>query len=425
MSRALRSGICCLATLLAANVQAADWPAFRGPHGDGTTEATSVPVKWSATDSIRWKVKLPQPGNGSAIVVGPRVFVTSAEDSEGKQRSLYAFDLQTGKQLWKETVTIDRVMPTHKTNPYAGSTPASDGNVVVVWHATGGLHCYDVEGRPLWHREFGEFKHIWGYGSSPIIEGDRVFLHTGPGQKVFLVALDLKTGDTLWQQEEPVDGDGSNTTDKRYFGSWATPVMTTVNGQRQLILSMPKRLNAYDPATGQLLWSSEGMGHKGGDLSYSSPIVVGELVFITAGFGGPAMGVKLGGTGDVTASHRLWRNEKNPQSIGTGVVVDGYVYRPNAGPGTIQCIDPTSGRVLWENRAGGGDHWASIVLAGGLAYATNQNGTTVVFRPSPEKYDEVAQNKLDEHTNATPAIVDGAVVIRTFENLVCIQSESR
>ena len=409
--------------LLTTAARATDWPAFRGPHGDGTTEATRVPVKWSAKENIRWKVKLPQPGNGSAIVVGDRVFVTSAEDAQGKQRSTFAYDLKTGKEVWKQTAVIDRVMPTHQTNPYGGTTPASDGKIVVVWHATAGLHCYDVEGRPLWNRDFGEFKHIWGYGSSPIIDGDRVYLHSGPGTHIFLTALDKKTGKTIWEQPEPVDGDGSNTTDKRYFGSWATPVMTTVNGEKQLLLSMPKRLNAYDPASGKLLWYSEGMGHKGGDLSYSSPLVAGDSVFITAGFAGPAMAVKLGGSGDVTSTHRLWRNEKNPQSIGTGVVVDGFIYRPNAGPGTIQCIDPKTGKVVWENRAAGGDHWASIVLAGGFAYATAQSGTTVVFKPSPEKYDEVARNELDEHTNATPAVVDGAIVIRTFENLVCVEAK--
>ena len=146
-------------------------------------------------------------------------------------------------------------------------------------------------------------------------------------------------------------------------------------------------------------------------------------MFVTAGFNGPAFSVSFGGKGDVTSSNRLWRNEKQPQSIGTGVVVDGYVFRPNAGPGTIQCIDPKTGDVRWQDRAAGDNHWASMVLAGGLIYATAQNGTTVVLRPDSQKYDEVAQNKLDEHTNATPAVVDGAIVIRTFENLVCIESK--
>ncbi len=423
MSRAPRSGLLVCLGLMLSQAHAADWPMFRGPRGDGTTDAVRVPVKWSANENIRWKVKLPQPGNGSAIVVGQKVFVTTAEDADGRQRSLVAYDLVFGKELWKQTVQVDRTMPTHKTNPYAGTTPASDGQIVVVWHATGGLHCYDLAGRPLWSRDFGEFSHIWGYGSSPVIEGGRVFLHSGPGARIFLTALDAATGDTLWEQPEPVDGDGSHTVDKRYFGSWATPVLTTVNNERQLLLSMPTRLVSYAPATGKILWFSEGLTHKGGDLSYSSPLVVGDAVFLTAGFSGPALAVKLGGSGDVTATHRLWQTPKNPQSIGTGIAVDGYVYRPNAGPGTIQCIDPQSGKVQWEDRAAGDNHWASIVFAGGLAYATSQSGTTVVFRPSPGKYDEVARNPLGEHTNATPAIVDGAIVIRTFDHLVCVEAE--
>jgi len=423
MQHSLRAGLWMMVSAWVCQGLASDWPAFRGPHGDGATDAVNVPTRWSATENVRWKVALPQPGNGSAIIIGQRVLATTAEDSEGRKRSLAAWDLASGKELWKRTVVVDRVMPTHKTNPYSGSTPATDGKVVVVWHATGGLHCYDLEGKPLWSRDLGEFKHIWGYGSSPIIEGGRVYLHSGPGQRVSLTAFDASNGETLWEQQEAVDGDGSYTSDKRYFGSWATPVMTTVNGERQLLLSMPTRLNAYDPSDGKLLWSSEGMRHKGGDLSYSSPLVVGDSVFITAGFGGPAMAVRLGGTGDVTSTHRLWHTEKNPQNIGTGIFVEGYVYRPNAGPGTIQCIDPKTGTIVWENRGAGDNHWASIVLAGGLAYATSQNGTTVVFRPLPEKYDEVARNELDEHTNATPAVVDGAIVIRTFENLVCLEAK--
>lgn len=419
MTCTLRSGL--LTVLLSAGTfaGAGDWSAFRGPRGDGVADATGVPTHWSATDNIRWKTKLPRPGNGSAIVSGGRVFVTSAEDAEGHQRSLIACDLADGHELWKRTVVLDRTLPTHETNPYAGSTPVSDGKVVVVWHASAGLHCYDIDGQPLWQRDLGEFRHIWGYGTSPILHDGRVILHSGPGKKVFLAAYDLGSGDTVWEQDEPVEGDGSQTPDRRYFGSWATPVPVEVGGKTQLILAMPTRVNGYDPATGRLLWWCEGLRHGGGDLAYSSILAAGDTVFMTGGFSGPAMGIRLGGEGDVTATHRLWRTEKSPQSIGTGVVVDGYVYRPNAGPGTIQCIEPATGKVRWEHRAGG-EQWASIVLVGGLAYSTAQNGTTVVFRPSPEKYDEVARNELDEHINATPAVVDGGLLFRTFDHLLCV-----
>ncbi len=401
-------------------VHAGDWPAFRGPHGDGTTEAKQVPVTWSTTERLKWKTPLAQPGNGSAIVVGDRVFVTTAEDADGKQRSLMALNLADGKEVWKRTVTVEKKLPTHQTNPYAGSTPVSDGKSVVVWHATGGLHCYTVAGEPVWQRDFGEFRHIWGYGTSPIIHQDRVILHSGPGVKVFVAALNLDNGDVLWRHDEPVDGDGSNTSDKRYFGSWATPVIATVDGREQMFVALPTRLVAMEPESGKLLWWCEGLRHGGGDLAYSSPLITPFAVFLTAGFSGPAFAVKLGGEGNVTESLRLWRTEKQPQSIGSGVVVDGMVYRPNAGPGTIDCVDPLTGKILWRDRASGGTHWASIVLAEGRAYATDQAGTTVVFNPNKEKYEEIARNALGEPTNATPAVVEGKLIFRTSQHVICV-----
>lgn len=408
----------CLFLILSQLVSAADWPAFRGPHGDGTSDAKNVPVTWSATDHIQWKTPLAQPGNGSAIVSGSRVFVTTAEDTDGKQRSLIALNLADGKELWKRTVTVDKKLPTHQTNPYAGSTPVTDGKHVVVWHATGGLHCYTVEGEPVWNRDFGEFRHIWGYGTSPILHHGRVILHSGPGVKVFLAALKLTNGETVWQHDEPVDGDGSNTPDKRYFGSWSTPVMATIDGREQMFVALPTRLVSMDPENGKLLWWCEGLRHGGGDLAYSSPLVTPGAIFQTAGFNGPAFAVKLGGEGNVTETHRLWRLEKQPQSIGSGVVVDGLVYRPNAGPGTIDCVDPLTGQNVWRDRASGGTHWASMVLAEDRIYATDQAGTTVVFRPNKAKYEELAKNTLGEPTNATPAVVDGSLVFRTSKHVI-------
>jgi len=113
-----------------------DWPAFRGPGGQGVATDTKAPSTWSTDQNVLWKTALPRPGNGSPIVVGERVFVTSAEDADGKQRSLYALDAASGRRLWVKTESLDRKLPTHETNPYGGTTPVSDGRSVVVWHAT-------------------------------------------------------------------------------------------------------------------------------------------------------------------------------------------------------------------------------------------------------------------------------------------------
>ena len=418
---AARAAVLLLLSNLAVVSDAADWPAFRGPRGDGTSPAKEVPQTWSDNDNIRWKTPLPRPGNGSPIVVGERVFVTSAEDAAGKERSLICCRLDDGTVEWKRTVHVDREMPTHKTNLYCGTTPAADSRTVVVWHATGGLHAYDHAGTPLWSRDLGEFRHIWGYGSSPVLDGERVILHSGPGKKTFVAAFDLKTGETIWETPEPVDGDGSYTPDRRYFGSWATPLIAEIGGKKQIVVAMSTRVCGYDPADGSLLWWCSGLRHGGGDLAYSMPLLVGKTCVMTGGFSGPAIGFPLesGASGDLTPS-RLWRTEKSPQSIGSGIVVGEHIIRPNAGPGTLECLDPQTGKVVWANRGPGGNMWASIVTAEDRAYATAQNGTTVVFRPSATAYEEIARNRLDDSTNATPALTDGKIVFRMDHALICV-----
>jgi outer membrane protein assembly factor BamB len=397
--------------------RAADWPAFRGPRGTGVAAEGLAPTEWSGEENVRWAAAMPRPGNGSPVVVRGRVLVTSAEDNEGHRRSLHCLDADSGDRRWVRTVTIDKTMPTHKTNPYCGTTPASDGQRVVVWHSSAGLYCYDLDGRELWSRDLGEFRHMWGYGSSPILHQGRVILHTGPGRRVFITAIDLEDGKTIWESDEPLEGSDRNAAGK-YMGSWSTPVIAPVESGEQIILQLPTRVNAYDPDTGEIVWTCDGNRHAKGDLAYSSPILMGDLCYVTGGFNGVSMAIRLGGSGDVTQSHRLWRKEKMPQSIGSGVVVDGLVYRPNAGPGTIECIDPATGEVRWEERAG--NHWASIVLAGGLLYSTDQDAKTVVFRPDAEHLDVVAINQLPGSCNATPAVADGRIYIRTDGYVFCI-----
>ena len=400
---------------------AADWPAFRGPTNRGVAAEKTAPVKWSAQENVRWSAPLPRPGNGSPIVIGSQVFVTSVEDAEGKNRSLYAFNADTGEKQWVRTVEFGKKMPTHDTNPYGGTTPVSDGKQVVVWHASAGLYCYDMQGKEIWKRDLGEFQHIWGYGTSPILYQGKVILNSGPGKRVFLGAYELATGKTLWETEEPSDG---STPDRnaanQYQGSWSTPVVTKVGGKDQIVVMMPTRVVGYEPASGKIAWTCDGMRHDRGDLAYSSPVLVDDICFVTGGYNGVAMAFRLGGEGNLTELHRLWRTERQPQSIGSGVAVGGLVYRPNAGPSTIDCIDPKTGKVLWSERSPAGNHWGSMVQVGDLIYLTGQTGTTVVFKPNPQKLETVSVNPLDDATNATPAVANGRLYFRMNKGLVCV-----
>ncbi|HLY72942.1 MAG TPA: PQQ-binding-like beta-propeller repeat protein, partial [Planctomycetota bacterium] len=188
----------------------------------------------------------------------------------------------------------------------------------------------------------------------------------------------------------------------------------------QVICSMPTRIVAYAPEDGRLLWFCDGLRFDAGDLSYSSPIVAGDLCVVIGGYGGPGLGVRLGGSGDVTASNRVWRNEKNPQSIGSGVYLDGHIYIPYTGANVVACIDPKTGGYLWKSRATGAEMWGSMVYAAGRIYVTDKRGRTVVIKPNPEKLEVLSTNELGEASNCTPAVSDGQIFIRTDKALYCI-----
>jgi len=408
-----------LLLVMMASAMAGDWPAFRGPDGNGVAQEDKAPLHWGPGKNVRWQALLPGPGNSSPIVSRGRVFVTCAEDS-GKKRNLYCFDRRTGAQLWVRTVEFPTIEPTHQSNPYCASTPVADGARVVIWHGSAGVFCYNFDGKELWKTDLGAVRNEWGYGSSPILHRGKVILNFGPGARAFLAALDLKTGKLLWKYDEP---GGSDTIDKRNIGSWSTPIVSKVGGKDQILCSLLTRVVACDPKTGASLWFFEGLAEEKVDLVYASPVVSGGIgVAFTGWANGPTIGFKLGGAGDVTASNRLWL-DKQPQRIGSGVVVDGYVFIVNAGPGTAQCMECQTGKIRWTERLDGGESWGSVVLAAGRLYVTSRRGVTSVFRPDPEKFELLAMNEMGEPSNATPAISDGQIFLRTGSHLYCIAED--
>lgn len=422
--RLIRLSVFCVAVAGSVVVSgyAADWPQFRGPQGNGIVEESGFPLRWSADSNIRWKLALPNRGNESPIVAAGRVFVTSATD-KGTERRLHCVDRESGDLLWTRVVSVEEAEPTHQTNPFGAATPAASGGRVVVWHGSAGLFCYDFDGTLLWQRDLGTVGHIWGYGSSPVIHDGRVFLNFGPGREQFLVAVDLKDGEVLWRHDEP---GGNNDRNGRMTGSWSTPVIASVDGSTQLICSMPTRVIALTPDAGSVVWSCDGISGRNGDLVYTSPLIGNGIGIAMGGYTGPALGFRLDrqASGDVTDSHRLWHDEqKHPQRIGSGVIVGDHVFMANAGPGFFQCLEASTGKEVWRDRGPGANHWGSLVLADDRLYVTNQKGTTVVFAPSTEGFELLAENPLGEPSNSTPAFSDGQIFIRTNGHLWCIAGE--
>jgi outer membrane protein assembly factor BamB len=412
---------CVLLLLVTSLVSAENWPGWRGPRGDGTSIETGLPTTWSKTENVRWKCKLPGPGNSSPVIWGDRIFLTQSLDKAGTERAVMCIERKSGTVLWKQSIPFKGKEPTHATNPYCAGSPATDGERVIADHGSAGVVCYDNEGKQLWHRDLGKVIHIWGNSSTPVLYGDLVLLNRGPGENSFLIALDKKTGQDVWKVSEP-GGNSGEAKGSKWIGSWSTPRILKIDGQDQVVFCWPGAVKAYDPKTGDLIWTCKGLT----DLVYTTLLANSEVVVAMSGFHGAALGVKLGGKGDVTATNRLWHHTaKNPQRVGSGVIVGDHVYMANAGPGAgiLQCFDLKTGKSLWGNgQRLGADHWGSIVVIEDKLYATDQDGDTFIVEAKPE-FKLLGKNSIGERTNASLAISDGDIFIRTFENLWCISSK--
>jgi len=412
---------------------AGDWPAFRGPQGNGISTERNIPVGWSAAD-VAWAVDLPMPGNSSPIVHGERVFLTGAVEG-GAERVLMCFDRADGKMLWHNAIRFEGTEATHETNPYCSSTPVTDGKRIFVWHGSAGIAAYDFDGQQLWHVDLGAFEHIWGNAASPVLFEDTVILHAGPGPRVLLMALDKATGSPVWSKElaeatGPAHGKGPG----EWKGSWSTPIIDVnpATGQPELVLSLPQYVAGFNPRTGQEYWRCTGLS----DLVYTSPVVGKDVIIAMSGFMGPSIGLRRPGPeakGDVTQTHRLWRVEKNPQRIGTGVLLGDHLFIVNE-PGVAECIEAKTGQSLWKERLGA-TTWGSPVYTQGRLFVADNHGMTHIFAARPDSFHLLGRNPPPEATSsqetgpqvtrATVALSDGQIFLRTYEKLYCIGKRSK
>lgn len=399
---------------------AANWPGWRGPEGTGVTSETALPLTWSATENVRWKIALPEPGNSTPIVWGGRIFLTQ---NAGNRRTLMCVDRQDGKVLWQAGPEWTAAEKTHKANPFCAASPATDGERVIAWFGSAGLYAWDFAGKALWHVDLGKQDHIWGYAGAPVLHGDLCILYFGPGPRSFLVAVNKRTGKEAWRVEAPETQvkertDGFAGQADGVVGTWSVPLLVKAGGRDELVMTFQERMRAFDPQTGKELWSCGGIS----PLLYTSPMFGDGVLVGSGGYGGSTIAVKPGGTGDVTAQ-RLWQKIRDKQRIGSGVITGGHLYILNT-PGTAQCIDLKTGETKWDERltgtSGRSESWSSMVLSGERLYVLNQAGDTFVLKASP-KFEKLATNAVgDSMTNASLAVSDGEFFIRTHQHLWCI-----
>jgi outer membrane protein assembly factor BamB len=408
------------AALSCAGAAARFWPTWRGPNHDGVCLDTNVPLEWSSTKNVRWRTALPGPGNSTPIVWGETIILTQSAKS---RRGLVAFDSRNGRVRWNALVEEkNATVSSHHVNPPCSSSPVTDGEIAVAWLGSLGLMAVNVNsGAVLWHMDLGRQRHQFGYGSTPIIHGDRVYLNFGPGEREFVAALDKRTGRPVWRLESPTPAAGD------IYGTWSTPCITVVDGQPQLLVGLRDYFAGVDPVSGKEIWRCRGIGPQ----AKSSPIAGEGVAFLAGDLKGGEVAVKLGGTGDVTDTHRLWREYPPRGRVGTGLIHGGHIYGVRAN-GIIDCVSLETGDEVWAERMPGAGVnspiWSSPVRVGNLLYIINQGADTLVIRTGP-RFDVVAMNPLGsaqrrEVCNATLAFANGDIFIRTWAFLWCISTSA-
>jgi len=461
--------IAIFASAVAGRLQAQEWPSFRGPQGTGICADKDAPLTWDEKLNVKWRIPLPDRGNSTPAVWGDRVFVTQGIEKE-KRRMILAIDARTGKELWRAGINFGSREPTNRSNPYCSASPATDGQRVLAFFGTPGLYCYDMAGKELWHRSLGEVDSWHGSGSSPIVHGGLCYLNFGPGTQAALYALDMKTGQTVWKVDAPQGGGfggprlggpgrggpgpggrfpGGPPGDRRpmagegpegganrasdferagstgdfsgkggFNGSWCTPVVLRTGDREELVLVEMSRVAAYDPKTGKLLWSCKGLPSQ----VFSTP-AVGEGVLVAMGHNIPSgtsvMAVKLGGTGDVSETHRLWETNLTTECIGSGIIAKSCVFLVTQN-GLGLCLDLKTGKKLWQERLGNhSGSWSSLLLINDCLLVNNQSGQVSVLRASP-KFEQLHTNTIPAETTCSSlAIAGGRVFLRTYDALWC------
>jgi outer membrane protein assembly factor BamB len=394
-----------LAAALAFSVCAENWPQFRGPRGDGTSAESTPPTTWSPANNIAWKCALPGEGHSSPILWNDSIFLTSSLPETG-ERVLLKISANSGKIAWQTSVAKARRESMHRENSSASSTCATDGASVITSFQVGDkvdIRSYDFDGKLRWSSQPLKFSGEYGYSYSPIFYNDLVILDCRQEGEAATLAFDKNTGQIKWRA-----------TPKKKRISHITPLLIN-DGRQQLIVSGSDETTSYDPATGKQLWWCRGPS----DVAVAGMAFGDGLVFATAGY--PArtrMAIRTSGTGDITATEVAWKTQRQVTYVPSPVYHDGHFYSV-LDEGMMCCFEAKTGETKWEQRLGGRFR-ASLLLADGLIFATNDKGVTTVFRASPKSFQQVAVNDLKEFCYASPALSNGRLFIRTAENLFCI-----
>jgi len=387
------------------SLRAEEWPQFRGPTGQGHSTEVGLPLEWSESRNIAWKVPVDGSGWSSPVVAGGRVWLTAARPSGRSSVSLraMAFDVATGRVVVDtEVFKVSTATALNPKNSRASPTPIVDGDRVYVHFGPDGTAALTTAGAVLWTKKL-PYEPQHGGGGSPALYRDLLIVNCdGNGDEAYVIALDTRTGQTRWRKDRR----------RPAAQAYSTPLIIR-SGERDLAISVGAfRAVAYDPNSGDEIWR---VGYDDGFSNVPRPVFGAGLVFIATGFNSPTLiAVRPDGRGDVTRSHVAWTVSRGAPYTPSPLLIDTRLYYVSD-TGVLTCADAPSGRILWQQRLGG-NYSASPVYADGRIYYSSEEGVTTVIGGGPT-FQKLAVNTLDEPTLASIAVSGGAMFIRSEGHL--------
>ncbi len=392
-------------TVLANEIGAANWPQFRGPTGLNYTDEKNLPLTWNAKtgENILWKSPLPKSDNpySSPIVWGDRVFVTCVVN-QPLEHHVLCFQVGDGKQLWDVTVPPGPWLLKDLRGGYGAPTPTTDGKNVFVVFGSAVVAALDFDGKIIWRKELEKINFDVAMGGSPVLYEDTVILDCDQNNKTSsFIAFDKKSGEIKWEEKRP-----------QVAFAHSTPVIVTVGGKKQMLVSASNAIQGLNPATGGILWWCAAPGDA------TSPAFGGGLIFSDSGRGGKAVCVDPTGAGDVTKTHLKWTFPQIPEGLSSAIIVGDLIFRTH-NPETLRCIKLATGEPVFSERLVGVSTWASpFATPEGNIYFASAGKSFVV--KAADKLEVQATNEIGEENRASAAVSDGKIFLRGGKNLYCI-----
>jgi outer membrane protein assembly factor BamB len=416
-----------LSVSLAAQAQAENWPAWRGPWGNSTSRQTGLPEKWNVQAGIAWQTPLPEWGSSTPAIWDNAVFVTTQQDDN---LLVLKLDRRTGAIEWTQTVgqgTTPRIGPKrekqkfHQLHNLASPSPVTDGKLVVVHFGNGELAAYDFAGKLHWRcnlqEDYGTYTIWWGHANSPVLYRDLVISVCMQDSLAdlaekhsdsYLVAHDLETGRQRWKSSRMTGAPAEE------GDAYTTPILVEVHGQTQLIVMGGNQVDGYDPATGRQLWFLPGLV---GGRTVTGPTPGEGMVYVTRGMRGPLLAVKLGGKGELPANDIVWKYDQGTPDTPCPVLSNDLLFTVTD-DGIARAFDARAGHLHWKQRLAG-DYKASPLAAEGRIYFLNTAGLCTVIAAS-NRFEKLAENQLPDVTLASPAVSGGHLFIRGRQALYCL-----